>query len=651
MPEFREWLKQSSIDSGKAYCKWCNSELRAHVSDLKTHITRNRHAKIQEDKNRQKSAASMFKPIEVKITEEMKVNRRELRLALFIACKASIRSMDDLGEIIQQEFPNSIQMHRTKCSALIRKVLGPYFMAELKNDLKDSIFSLMVDESTDVSTTKLFACSVRYYSERFKTIKETFMCLNEVTYCDAHTLMDELAATVHLWGLDPNKFFGIGTDGAPNVAGCNTSLQTLARKKYPSLTHIKCTAHTLDLAAKDAMTKLPCNLEYMIRESYNWFAHSSIRQSEYKKVLDLVGFDSVSVHNMDEEASIDGRSENAENTKKPLKLISLSTTRWLVIADCLQRILSQFDALKAMFEMANVKNKDYTTRLLSEMFKDENNRIYLHFLNPLLQDLRRLTKLFQEKSCNSLDIYKELEDYFMGLARRILKPEIIRQNQNSSIKLCSLSITDFVLLNLDDIDYGQVFLRGIRDKDVGTKNAMKVRCCDFMVELFKGLQNRFEKTLETVKGLIPFTLPSFMDEAPKLHHYKRPFFEADPVSLDRYENLRRFVRPLMEDTDTTESFWLRIHNMKVGNEFKYRFLSEGVIKMMCLPLSNAEVERTFSATSHVKWWRRAQMKTDLLQSCMHIVFGLKWMDKSIKDWIPPVELLKYDKKLLYDKES
>ena len=77
-------------------------------------------------------------------------------------------------------------------------------------------------------------------------------------------------------------------------------------------------------------------------------------------------------------------------------------------------------------------------------------------------------------------------------------------------------------------------------------------------------------------------------------------------------------------------------------------LSDGVIKMMCLPLSNAEVERTFSATSHVKWWRRAQMKKDLLESSMHCIFGLKWMDKSLKDWIPPRELLHYDKKHLYD---
>ena len=33
---------------------------------------------------------------------------------------------------------------------------------------------------------------------------------------------------------------------------------------------------------------------------------------------------------------------------------------------------------------------------------------------------------------------------------------------------------------------------------------------------------------------------------------------------------------------------------------------------------------------------------------MDKAFGLKWMDKSLKDWIPPRELLHYDKKHLYD---
>ena len=52
-------------------------------------------------------------------------------------------------------FKKGFQMRRTKCTALVKKVLGPHFMDELRDDIKETPFSLLVDESTDVSTSKL----------------------------------------------------------------------------------------------------------------------------------------------------------------------------------------------------------------------------------------------------------------------------------------------------------------------------------------------------------------------------------------------------------------------------------------------------------------------------------------------------------------
>ena len=56
IPQFSEWLKQSSNDNGKAFCKWCNSEIRSHVSDLKNHMKTNNHIKKSEDRKRQKTS-------------------------------------------------------------------------------------------------------------------------------------------------------------------------------------------------------------------------------------------------------------------------------------------------------------------------------------------------------------------------------------------------------------------------------------------------------------------------------------------------------------------------------------------------------------------------------------------------------------------
>ena len=98
------------------------------------------------------------------------------KIALYIAVKSSFLAVDDLCGIIQNKFGNTaIKMHRTKCAALVKNVLAPHFKRELMADLKDAPFSLMVDESTDISSTRLLGVSIRYFSEKMKSIVNTFL--------------------------------------------------------------------------------------------------------------------------------------------------------------------------------------------------------------------------------------------------------------------------------------------------------------------------------------------------------------------------------------------------------------------------------------------------------------------------------------------
>ena len=83
-------------------------------------------------------------------------------------------------------------MRRTKCTALVKKVLGPHFMDELREDIKEAPFSILVDESTDVSTTKLLGVSTIYYSRMMKRIVSTLLGLVEVQAGDAITLEGEV---------------------------------------------------------------------------------------------------------------------------------------------------------------------------------------------------------------------------------------------------------------------------------------------------------------------------------------------------------------------------------------------------------------------------------------------------------------------------
>ncbi len=187
-PDFKRWLKKSDLSSDKAFCKVCRKEIRAHIADLRQHAAGAKHQKAISAQHFQPKVSELAKK-EI-MSEEMKRRKRELRFALFTACKTSFRCIDTLGEIIQDEFgKDKIQLHRTKCTALVKKVLGPFFKDELAKELKDAPFALLADESTDVSVTKLLAFSVRYYSSRFKTIKETFLCLEPIIHADAVSLI------------------------------------------------------------------------------------------------------------------------------------------------------------------------------------------------------------------------------------------------------------------------------------------------------------------------------------------------------------------------------------------------------------------------------------------------------------------------------
>jgi len=63
---------------------------------------------------------------------------------------------DHLGELCKKYLKESdaalyTRLHRSKCTAIISNVIGPYFAQCLKESISDSFYSILIDESTDIS--------------------------------------------------------------------------------------------------------------------------------------------------------------------------------------------------------------------------------------------------------------------------------------------------------------------------------------------------------------------------------------------------------------------------------------------------------------------------------------------------------------------
>ena len=567
-------------------------------------------------------------------SQEFKKKRFEVRLALHTALKSSFRSIDSLGMIINAETATNIKLHRTKAMAIVRKVLGPYFQQLLFEDLIETPFSLGVDESTDISVTKQLSVTVRYFSKKYCAIKETFLCLREIEGGDAVYLTGKVQEIMDDWKLTGPFLVGLGTDGCNAMIGKHNSLRSHMKDKYPHLQAVRCVCHSMDLAAAEFVKILPLSLIFLVRESYNFFAHSTIRQRDYKEILDLVGF--ADIH--------DPLNEEAEG-KVALKLISTSKTRWLVIADCMERVLQQYSALRAFFEMAAAKDRDDMASVLSGMFKDEKNKVYFVFVLPLIKELRRLTKLFEKKTGDNFKIYKEIIAFFVSLGRRVLKPAIM--NRNTLVQLCDLKLTDFCFLSMDDADIGHQFQTKVQALRISEseKLNMKKRAYESLKVLLIGLQMRLADTVQIYEDIEPFMLPNFIEnEDPKPECFKSRYFNSVKVQNGMIEQI---VRQLKIETvvpnETTEEFWCRCHMMTdIGGTFKYRDVTDGVIRMLCLPIANGEVERSFSGVNNTKTDERSQMKNDLLEAILHCKFGLTLMKQDLENFVPPVSMLKYD---------
>ena len=87
---------------------------------------------------------------------------------------------------------SNLQMKRTKCSEIIKNVLGPYFHNNLIEDIGNGNYSLLLDDSNDVTVNKILGIAVIHFSKSSKKAISTFLNLIELEACTAVAIVNAL---------------------------------------------------------------------------------------------------------------------------------------------------------------------------------------------------------------------------------------------------------------------------------------------------------------------------------------------------------------------------------------------------------------------------------------------------------------------------
>ena len=462
---------------------------------------------------------------------------------------------------------------------------------------------MILDESTDISTTQCLGVMVRYFSKKMKKVVTSMYRLIELQATSADAILDAILRALDTDKLQVSRLVGIGVDGASAMVGRHHSVSSMLKEKVPHLVVVRCICHSLHLAASNASMVLPRHLDYMVRETYNWFSCSAKRQREYAGLYAAM-------------------NDGSKNTKIP----KVASTRWLSRGNAVAKVLEQYEELKLTFKLAKDKERCFQADQLWRMFEDKQNLLYLSFMNSQLSALNRINKIFQSANPDPCAIHRDLHDYISSLLDQAVMPAALQGIRGSLENLSELSVARH-LIPARAIYFGHEF--SMIEMEIQQEAAAVVRekCRDFLLQLIVEVQKRLPDNIKLLSQLTSLSpeeamKPNCPSVIPIATHFRAISGDPEQVEL-QWRALRREHWQSVQEGDPKridrESFWVEVGEKKMADgEAKYHNIYQLATSLLTMPVSNAEVERLFSQMNCVKTGLRNRMQIGMLESVLRV---------------------------------
>ena len=110
-------------------------------------------------------------------------------------------------------------------------------------------FSLLADESADISGTEQLSIGIRFMKEidEMSQVREEFLGFVPIVDQTAVWISEVLVSNCELYKLDLNKLIGQGYDRCSAMDGKEGGVQAIIRTKFPKAIFVHCSSHRLNL--------------------------------------------------------------------------------------------------------------------------------------------------------------------------------------------------------------------------------------------------------------------------------------------------------------------------------------------------------------------------------------------------------------------
>lgn len=263
-----------------AACKLCNVQFKSELTVIKNHKKSAKHVKNESSKTSTTNIKTFFNTTQSEGNDA--VRRCEILMASFLVENNLPYSLaNKMLDTFRNAAPDSkilaqASLKKTKATAVSVNVIGKFAKDELVNILKNTKYSILTDESTDISTIKTNAIVVRYFCITTKKIVSKFYELGNVfldgnTKCDADTLYNIIIKSFNDKNIPNENIIGFASDGCNLMMGEKNSVSSRMKANFEGIKIMKCICHSLHICASEACKELPRTPEDLARNIYNFF--------------------------------------------------------------------------------------------------------------------------------------------------------------------------------------------------------------------------------------------------------------------------------------------------------------------------------------------------------------------------------------------
>jgi len=278
---FKGWLAPHP-NINKALCTLCNRTIVC----IKTHLIK--HSQSASHIEKASSQNLFHKTTENSrdsVSHKDKVKRAEIKLAAFIAeHNISIQTADHLIPLLKNIFTDSkialdLSLNRNKCKNIITQVIAKRENEEIISNLQTCKFSILIDESTDITDSKNMCVLVRYVSPKNKKLMTQLLDLVplDATNCSAEKLFEIFKNLLKEKQIPLEHIVGMASDNASVMIGCNNSFMSRLKLEIPNLVTLNCICHSSAIIASKACDTLPQSCENLIRGVASYISGSAKR--------------------------------------------------------------------------------------------------------------------------------------------------------------------------------------------------------------------------------------------------------------------------------------------------------------------------------------------------------------------------------------